>query len=101
MKAEAQTKTSTVSKTPRPATAWATHVKEYRVKFGGSFKDALKAAGATYTKTPRQRKLKTEHKPNPWMEHIKLYKAANPTWKADMSYKKVLEECKITYAATK
>jgi hypothetical protein len=78
---------------------WIKHVQEYRKLHDVSFKVALKDAGATYTKVVRKEVVKGPRKPNPWMEHIKAYKQANPDWKASMSYKEVLVTCKSTYEA--
>jgi len=76
------------------------HVNEYREANPGiKYKDALKAAGATYTKTVAvERKATGERKANPWMDHIAEWKTANPSWKETMSYKDVLKLCKETYS---
>jgi hypothetical protein len=82
----------------RPSTSkWIKHVHDYRQVHDVSFKVALKAAGATYTKVLKEKKLKEDHKENPWMVHIQQYKSANPQWKDTMSYKEVLQACKLTY----
>jgi hypothetical protein len=79
--------------------AWLVHVNQYRVDNPGTkYKDALKAAAATYTKTVVVKKEPTERKANPWMDHIAEWKAANPTWKDTRSYKDVLKLCKETYS---
>jgi hypothetical protein len=81
----------------RKSGKWAAHVKQYRDLHKVSFKDALKAAGATYVKITKERKPKGEYKKNPWMVHISDWKAANPDWKQTLTYKQVLQTCKSTY----
>jgi hypothetical protein len=78
---------------------WITHVKAYKKEFSVSFKDALKLAGATYTRkiTSAVKKDKSTYKKNPWMEHIAKWKIAHPDWKTTMSYKDVLIASKDTY----
>lgn len=77
--------------------AWVEHVKAYRKEHSVTFKDALKGAGGTYTKQIRVKKEKADHKPNPWMQHIDQYKEKHPSWKETMSYKQLLQACKVTY----
>lgn len=78
---------------------WIDHVKEYKKSHPEvTYKDALKAAGETYTKKPKkEKKSPAERKPNPWMQHIQKFKDDNPNWKDTHSYKEVLQLCKDTY----
>ena len=88
-----------VEKKARTVNPWFVHVNEYRgANPGTKYKDALKAAGATYTKKVAvERKATGERKVKPWMVHIDEWKAANTSWKETMSYKDVLKMCKETY----
>jgi len=82
----------------RAVNPWLVHVNEYRTANPGTkYKDALKAAGATYTKTVVTEREEGERKVNPWMVHIAEWKSANPAWKETMTYKDVLKLCKETY----
>ena len=78
---------------------WIIHVQAYAVEHPNlNYKDALTGARETYTKkavTVKQEK--GEKKLNPWMEHIKQWKEANPMWKDSMTYKDVLRKCKESY----
>jgi hypothetical protein len=91
--------TKTDTKKVRTENKWLTHVKRYRETHPGvSYKDVLKAAGASYSRrlTPTK-KEPGERIANPWMEHISAWKLANPEWKASYIYKDVLKLCKETY----
>ena len=91
--------TASVETKARAVNPWLVHVNEYReANPGTKYKDALKAAGATYTKTVAVEREPGERKANPWMDHIAEWKAANPSWKETMSYKDVLKLCKETYS---
>tara|TARA_R110000787_G_scaffold5477_4_gene20033 strand:- start:540 stop:845 length:306 start_codon:yes stop_codon:yes gene_type:complete len=83
--------------TPSEIGSWIKHVQAYRQLHGVSFKVALTAAGDSYTKVVKVKKEKKDHKANPWMVHISAYKTAHPEWKDTMSYKQVLQACKLTY----
>lgn len=90
--------TTSVETKAHAVNPWLVHVNEYRVANPGTkYKDALKAAAATYVKTVVVKKEAGERKANPWMEHIAEWKAANPKWKDTRSYKDVLKLCKETY----
>jgi ribosomal protein L20 len=82
----------------RKESKWLEHVKKFHKLNGVTFKEALRQAGKSYSKAPRrQRKAKEDYKPNPWMQHIEEFKRITPDWKAKMSYKSLLKECKLTY----
>lgn len=49
-KVEAKAEIKVETKAKRPPSKWILHVKAYREKHGGSYKDAMKAAKATYKK---------------------------------------------------
>ena len=88
--------TDTESKTIQ--VAWRDHVMQYKTDHSVSLKEAMKQAGATYTKKPaRIKKEKGERANNPWMEHIATWRQDNPEWKQNHSYKEVLKICKGTY----
>lgn len=83
-----------------PANRWVIHVQKYKTEFNVSYKDALKAAGETYTKSPSPtRTTKRPDGKNPWMLHIDEWKKEHPDWKDSMVYKDVLKVCKETYKA--
>ena len=88
-----------VEKKARAVNPWFVHVNEYRgANPGTKYKDALKAAGASYTKKVAvEKRTNGERKVNPWMVHIDEWKAAHTGWKETMSYKDVLKVCKETY----
>ena len=88
--------TDTGSKTMQ--VTWRDHVMQYKTEHSVSLKEAMKQAGATYTKKPaRVKKEKGERANNPWMDHIAAWRQANPEWKQNHSYKEVLKICKETY----
>ena len=92
------TMTTTEEKKVRGENRWLTHVKKYRESNPGTkYKDALKAAAASYTKTVVAEKEPGEVRVNPWMEHIADWKVANSDWKAKMQYRDVLKLCQKTY----
>lgn len=95
--------TSTVATKKRignPANRWVVHVQKYKNDHNVSYKDALKAAGKTYTKSPPSiRTTKRADGKNPWMMHIDQWKKEHPDWKESMVYKDVLKLCKETYKA--
>lgn len=42
---------------------------------------------------PSPKKKRKSKRPSPWMEHVKAYRAANPT----VGFKDALKNCKTTY----
>lgn len=83
---------------PASPSPWMKHVAAYRAQHECTYKEALKLAKNSYTKAPRRlKKDKADYKPNRWMEHIKDYTTTNPSWKQEMTYKKLLIKLKETY----
>lgn len=77
---------------------WYAHVKKHKdANPGISHTEAVKQAKATYTKTPKVKKDTSNHKPNPWMNHINEWMDQNPDWRKTLSYKQVLRKLKTTY----
>jgi hypothetical protein len=89
----------TPTSSPKKRGPWLEHVHNWRKKNPGvSYKDSLKQAKETYVLKPkREKKDRSEYKPNPWMQYIKKYKDDHPDWKQRMSYKELLIACKETY----
>ena len=77
---------------------WYAHVNKFKADNPGiAHSEAVRRAKETYTKTPKVKRDTSNHKPNPWMLHIKECLKNNPDWRSKHAYKDVLKKCKETY----